>query len=156
MTDPVTPPRPWWASLLTSALTTLSGLALIAIAVVLVRPALSDSQSEIWIGLVFAGAGMAGVGGSLLSRSPRPPDERGLARVDAMLVISGTVLFVGLAWAVSGCASREILTRDPIAIEYWEGPPCRVVIHAGDEEPYIVRNPAGSGLRCVVAPSGGQ
>lgn len=102
---------------------------------------------------------LTSLGGMLMAGGPsllHPPDQRGSARVGVMLVVGGIAAFVALAWSVGACGSREILTRDPIAIEYWEGPPCRVVIHAGDEEPYIVRNPAGSGLRCVVAPSGGQ
>lgn len=114
-TDPTpataAPGRPWWAALLTSALTTLFGLLLIIVSVVVVRPALDPSDSAIWIGLVLGGAGMMGVGGSLLGRAPAPPSQSGRATV-AVLVLAlaafvGAAFVIGLASLVSGCATSD-------------------------------------------------
>lgn len=48
------------------------------------------------------------------------------------------------------CASREVVTDDPISVELWEGPPCRIHIFNGAESPYVVRNPVGSDKRCRI------
>lgn len=106
MTDPA-PVRPWWAALLTSALTTLFGLILIALSVVLVRPALSPDESWIWIALLFGGAGLAGVGGSLVRSGAPPPDQRGNVRVAVLFGIVALIGAVALTAILPGCASTE-------------------------------------------------
>ena len=67
-----------------------------------------------------------------------------------VLTILAVLALVPLLLSSPGCASREVVTREPIAIEYWQGPPCRVHVLAGTDAPYIVRNPAGSPLACRV------
>lgn len=81
---------------------------------------------------------------------PVPPNERGQAVLEWLVVV---LMLVGAGFAISavqGCASREIVTPNPIEIECWEGPPCRCHITDGDTEPYIVRNPKGSPLTCSI------
>lgn len=80
----------------------------------------------------------------------RKSDERGQAGVGLLASIVVALALVPLLLSSSGCGSREVVTREPIAIEYWQGPPCRVHIIAGTDAPYIVRNPAGSPLACRV------
>lgn len=56
----------------------------------------------------------------------------------------------GMTLVMPGCAPREVVTADPISIEYWEGPPCRIQVYNGAESPYVVRNPVGSDKRCRI------
>ena len=109
-----TTPRPWWAALLTSALTTLFGLALIVISVVLVRPALAPDESWVWLLILSAGAGMAGVGGSLISKPPTPPpDQRGTVRLGLLIA---AIALVPLAILLGGCGSPPRPRLVPLAI----------------------------------------
>lgn len=80
----------------------------------------------------------------------RKSDERGQAGVGLLASMVVLALVPLLLSTSAGCASREVVTRDPITIEHWQGPPCRVHILAGDTEPYIVRNPRGSSLKCSI------
>lgn len=111
MTDQL-PDRPWWAALLTSALTTLFGLALILITVIWVRPALDPTDSEIWIGLVIGGASLAGVGGSLLGRTgQRGAAPLGLLGAAVVVALAAALLSqsaCGLLGPVQVKADREI------------------------------------------------
>lgn len=111
MTDQL-PDRPWWAALLTSALTTLFGLCMIIITVVWVRPALDPTDSEIWIGLVIGGASLAGVGGSLLGRTgQRGSSTLGLLGAVVVVAVAAVLLSqsgCGLLGPVQVAAEREI------------------------------------------------
>lgn len=62
------------------------------------------------------------------------------------------LLILALLAGLAACASRETVTKNPITVEFWEGPPCRVhVTELGAKEPAaIVRNPKGSALKCTV------
>lgn len=80
----------------------------------------------------------------------RKSDDRGQAGVGLLASMVVLALVPLLLSTSAGCASREVVTRDPITIEHWQGPPCRVHILAGDTEPYIVRNPRGSSLKCSI------
>lgn len=95
--------------------------------------------------LIAFGAPLVGWARSL--PTIKPPNGGSGNALTALLVGLG---LGGLTLAIPGCASREVVTAEPIAIEYWEGPPCRVHILDGGETPIIVRNPAGSDLRCRV------
>lgn len=122
---------------------TLAGIALL-IATELLRWLAQAPPEMCTTFTALAGLLMAG-GPSLI----RPPDQRGHGGV-GLLGILAVVALVPLLLSSSGCGSREVITREPIAIEYWQGPPCRVHILAGTDAPYIVRNPAGSPLACRV------
>lgn len=60
------------------------------------------------------------------------------------------VLLLVLMLVTGACASREVVTDEPIGIEWWEGPPCRVEVHDGDELVFRARSPH----RCVITPGG--
>lgn len=81
--------------------------------------------------------------------APAPTNERGHAGV-GLLASMVVLALVPLLLSQAGCASREIITADPIDIECWVGPPCRCHITAGTTEPYIVRNPKGSPRTCTI------
>ena len=146
---PVASSRPWWAAPLTSAITTLFGLALIVISVVLVRPALGDDESWIWIALLFGGAGLAGVGGSLVGRGqPLPPDQRGSVRV-VLLVVALVGVAVALAASLAGCGAVQVRAEREITWQRRPGPTCYVRTLADGE----VATETTAPTSCVPPPS---
>lgn len=139
---PAAPPRPWWVALLTSALTSFFGLALIVVAVTLVYPALPQGSDALWIGLVLGGAGLMGVGGSFLGRSSAPPDQRGRAAVHVLILalaaFVGAALVIGLATIASGCAGSRYAARKDAAVDWTPGPPCHIEVHLdGQKKPAV-------------------
>lgn len=128
------------------------------VSVEVVRPTWWDDLWGVLLPLLAAGGTYLGIwlyvqGRRLLASNAvrdaderRKSDERGQAGVGLLLCI---VVGVPILSQV-GCGSREVITREPIAIEYWQGPPCRVHVLVGTDAPYIVRNPAGSPLACRV------
>ena len=54
-----------------------------------------------------------------------------------------------IALTLTACApSRDIRTDEPIAVESWEGPPCRVTVRVGAELVLDARSPRA----CRVQP----
>lgn len=53
---------------------------------------------------------------------------------------------------LSGCASRDVVTDEPIDLEIYDGPPCRITVYqGGNPEPaLVVRNPRGSTRTCGI------
>lgn len=132
-------------------------LALLLIVVAYVVPRLTSTtlglQDILDVGnLVGAGLLTIEMARARQETPPKPvaPDERGQAGVGLLASMVVLAIVPLLLSTSAGCASREVVTRDPITIEHWQGPPCRVHILAGDTEPYIVRNPRGSSLKCSI------
>ncbi len=114
-----------------------------------------------WIFPDEAGRGMGSaltvLGGMLAGWAPpppgaRPPDQRGMARVDAVFaaiaIAATTGIFVALLGA--GCGATQVRAEKSVSLDVTPGPPCVIVVRADGE---IVSTVAGP-QRCavVVAP----
>jgi hypothetical protein len=111
--------RPWWAAVLTSGLTTLFGIALVLIAVIVVRPSVGPDYSEVWIGILIGGMSAAGIGGSLLGRSPPP---RGFSRVGLLIGILIAGLLAALLPGCSLIERREVHTETAPEVQLEDAP----------------------------------
>ena len=106
--------RPWWANLLTSALTTLIGAVLIVVAVCVLRPELAPNGDVYWGGLFTLGLAFVMTGGSMLgvhaARGSSPP-PRGSINVQALEAVAAVafalLLILFAAMSAQGCALLE-------------------------------------------------
>jgi hypothetical protein len=104
MADP-TPARPWWAAIIDRVITGIIGLAVMILAVTVIRGA--GAPLEIWLALAIGGAVVAGVAPSVIGRTPPPPDQRGGALVDLIVAVVAIGLIGAGAFLMSGCALLE-------------------------------------------------
>lgn len=143
MTTPETP-RPWWASLFTSALTTIIGVALILVSVCLLRPALAPDGDGWWGSLFVLGLGFASAGGSLLGVNVArggTPDQRGQVDVQALGAVAGVafalLLLIVAALSTSGCGSTYQAERRAV-VDWTASPKCHIEVHLDDDPKAVV------------------
>lgn len=146
--------RPWWANLLTSALTTLIGAVLIVVAVCVLRPELAPNGDVYWGGLFALGLAFVMTGGSMLgvnaargSASPPPPltrsgPPRGMVTVQALGAVAGVafalVLLLFAALSVHGCGGSQYAAQRKATVDWWPGPPCHLEVRLDDDPKPVV------------------
>lgn len=82
---------------------------------------------------------------------PPSPSERGHMAVPLLYAL-GITAVCACVWAWAGCIpSRDIRTDEPIDVQTWDGPPCRVIVKVGSE---VVLD-GESTKRCKLAPPPG-
>ncbi len=114
-----------------------------------------------WIFPDEAGRGMGSaltvLGGMLAGWAPpppgvKPPDARGMARVDAvaMAVAFAATVAVFVVLLGSGCGAAQVRAEKSVSLDVTPGPPCVIVVRADGEVVSTVRGPQRCGV--VVAP----
>lgn len=114
-----------------------------------------------WIFPDDAGRGMGSaltvLGGMLAGWAPpppgiKPPDQRGMAHVDAVFMSAAVAATIAVFVVLlgTGCGASQVRAEKSVSLDVTPGPPCVIVVRADGEIVSTVKGPQ----RCavVVAP----